>query len=176
MDQAQGRFDLQRSMRPISITCAGFVRLADEHNIVVVVTVHDGWTKTRFSGHPCHQANGGPLSDRSQFVELHSPGTELPEPMVSNWSRQQMHQFFLERFCDRLLQATADQPNVMYEMFNEGEWYDQKHLRPFQLHFLQFFRARTSLPLIVNDDHVGGSDFRGEFGADVISLHKSALG
>jgi hypothetical protein len=60
----------------------------------------------------------------------------------------------------------------MYEMFNEGEWYNQKDLRAFQSHFLSFFKSRTSRLLVVNDDHVGGRGFRDDAKADLISLHK----
>lgn len=168
----QEGFDLGRFNNAYFDRLREFIRLADDRNIVVVLTVHDGWTKTKFAGHPFCRAHGGPLEDRRQFVVLHSPGREMPTTFDPTWSAREKHQFYLERFCDRLLQATADQPNVMYEMFNEGEWYDQQALRAFQVHFLKFFRARTTLPLVVNDDHVGGADFRGERNADVISLHK----
>jgi len=168
----QGQFDLGKFNLAYFDRLREFIRLANDRNIVVVLTVHDGWTKTKFAGHPFARANGGPLEDRRQFVELHDVDREMPEALVSGWSRQQKHQFYLERFCERLLQATADQPNVMYEMFNEGEWYDQENLRSFQVHFLKFFRARTALPLVVNDDHVRGDDFRNVPEADVISLHK----
>ena len=153
-----GRFDLGRFNDAYFDRLREFVRLANDRNIVVVITVHDGWPKTRFTGHPFNRTNGGPLEDRRQYVELHDYDHEMPQPLVIEWSRRQKHQYYLERFCDRLLQATADQPNVMYEMFNEGEWYDQQDLRAFQVHFLKFFRARTTLPLVVNDDHVGGPD------------------
>lgn len=168
----RGRFDLERLNDAYFDRLRGFVRLANDRNIVVVITVHDGWTKTRFSGHPFNRTQGGPLETREQYVELHDYEREVPSPPAREWPRRQKHQYYLERFCDRLLQSTADQPNVMYEMFNEGEWYNQQDLRAFQVHFLKFFRARTACPLTVNDDHVGGPDFRGEPGADFISLHK----
>jgi hypothetical protein len=168
----QGRFDIGRFNDAYFDRLREFVRLANERNIVVVITVHDGWPKTKFSGHPFNRANGGPLEARGQYVELHDDEREMPETLSAEWSRRQKHQYYLERFCGRLLRATADQPNVMYEIFNEGEWYDQQSLRAFQVHFLRFFKARTGLPLLVNDDHVGGADFRGEPDADVISLHK----
>jgi hypothetical protein len=167
-----GRFDLGRFNDTYFDRLRELVRLANHCNIAVVITVHDGWPKTKFSGHPFNRTLGGPLEDRRQYVELHDYDRETPPRLDSSWPRRQQHQYYLERFCDRLLQATADQPNVMYEMFNEGEWYDQQDLRAFQVHFLKFFRARTTRPLVVNDDHVGGPDFRSEPDADVISLHK----
>ncbi|MBW2459466.1 MAG: hypothetical protein JRI68_33545, partial [Deltaproteobacteria bacterium] len=153
-----------------------FVTAADERDIVVLLTIHDGWTKTRFAGHPFNVTHGGPLTDGAQYVELHDYQSELSGPFDSNWSREQQHQFHLEQFCDRLIDETGDQTNVMYEMFNEGEWYDQTDLRAFQVHFLEFFDARTTQPLLVNDDHVGGDDFRGEPLADVITLHRPIWG
>lgn len=148
------------------------VQLADSNGIAVLITIHDGWTKTRFAGHPFNQANGGPLSTNSQYVELHDYNNEMPATYNAGWTRQQKHQFFLERFCERIIQATADQPNVIYEMFNEGEWYNQTNLRAFQVHFLNFFKARTARVTMVNDDHVSGADFRGEANCDVISWHR----
>ncbi len=148
------------------------VQLANSKDITVLITIHDGWTKSRFPGHPFYQANGGPLSASSQFVELHDYNTEMPLTYNAGWTRQQKNQFFLERFCDRIIQATADHPNVMYEMFNEGEWYEQTNLRAFQVHFLNFFKARATRVTMINDDHVGGSNFRSEAACDVISFHK----
>ncbi len=167
-----GRFDLSRFNEAYFDRLRDFVRLADERNIVVVITVHDGWVKTRFQGHPFSRANGGPLESRGQYVELHDGNQEMPRQFDAQWSRRQRHQYHLERFCARLIEATADGPNVMYEMFNEGEWYDENDLRAFQVHFLKFFEARTRRPLVVNDDHVGEPDFRHEPSADVISMHK----
>ncbi|MHC4149757.1 MAG: putative collagen-binding domain-containing protein [Planctomycetota bacterium] len=147
------------------------VQYANTKNIVVVITVNDGWTKTRFRGHPFNVRNGGPLTQNTQYVELADYEQEMPPDFDSTWDRREKHQYFLERFSERLIQATRDLPNVMYEIFNEGEWYDQKALRAFQVHFLRFFKARTNRITIVNDDHVGGEDFHGEKDADVISNH-----
>jgi len=146
-------------------------RYAGSRGVVVLITIHDGWTKTRFAGHPFNARLGGPLTSRSQYVELHDSAAEMPAALDPDWNRRQKHQYYLERFCDRLIQATADQPNVMYEMFNEGEWYNQPRLRAFEVHFLNFFRARTSRLTVINDDHIAGMDFRAEPACDVISEH-----
>jgi len=167
-----GRFDLNKLNDTYFDRLRSLVEYANSRNIVVIITVHDGWPKTRFSGHPFNVENGGPLTDRSQYVELADYRNEMSSTFDPAWSRQQKHQYFLERFCDRLIQATADKPNVMYEIFNEGSWYNQEELRAFQLHFLNFFKTRTDLPTVVNDDHVGGSEFHREPKADVISLHR----
>jgi hypothetical protein len=147
------------------------VQYADTKDIVVVITVNDGWTKTRFRGHPFNIRNGGPLTQNAQYVELADYQREMLPTFNPTWSRREKHQYFLERFSERLIQATSDLPNVMYEIFNEGEWYDQNALRAFQVHFLRFFKARTDRITIVNDDHVGGEDFHGEKEVDVISNH-----
>lgn len=148
-----------------------FVQAANAKNIAVIITVHDGWTKTRFSGHPFNKDNGGPLTSNSQYVQLADYNTEMPTTFNAGWNRRQKHQYYLERFSDRLIQATGDLPNTMYEIFNEGNWYNQTNLRKFQVHFLDFFKARTSRPLFINDDHVGGQNFQNEPNADVIALH-----
>ncbi|RMF05873.1 MAG: hypothetical protein D6768_00380, partial [Chloroflexi bacterium] len=148
-----------------------FAQAANARNIAVIITVHDGWTKTRFAGHPFNQVNGGPLTSEYQYVQLADYNTEMPATFDSAWNRRQKNQYFLERFSARLIQATGDLPNVMYEIFNEGNWYNQTDLRNFQVHFLNFFKARTARPLFINDDHVGGQDFQNEPNADVIAFH-----
>jgi hypothetical protein len=170
--RASGRFDLASFNEAYFDRLHELIRLADANNIVVVIQVHDGWTKTKFAGHPFNVANGGPLTDKAQFVELHDYDREMPLAFDPPWTRPQKHQFYLERFCERLIQATAHTPNVMFEIFNEGEWYDAQRLRAFQMHFLDFFKARTAQPLIVNDDHLHGvPGFRGEPKTDILSHH-----
>jgi hypothetical protein len=167
-----GPFDLTRFNDAYFDRLRELLRCADANGIVVVVQVHDGWPKTKFAGHPFNVANGGPLTDRSQYVELHDYEHETPLSFDPQWTRPQKHQFYLERFCERLLQATADTPNVLFEIFNEGEWYDVQRLRAFQMHFLDFFKTRTAQPLIINDDHLRGvASFRGEPQADLLSHH-----
>ncbi len=143
------------------------VQYANSKDIVVLITIHDGWTKTRFAGHPLNAALGGPLTANSQYVELADYNNEMPTAYNASWTRQQKNQYFLERFCDRIIQATSDQPNVIYEMFNEGEWYNQTNLDNFQRHFLRFFRARTSRITMVNK-----SSFQSEANCDMVSLHQ----
>jgi hypothetical protein len=167
-----GPFDLTRFNDAYFDRLHELIRLADANGLVVVIQVHDGWTKTKFAGHPFNVANGGSLTDKAQFVELHDYDHEMPLVFEPQWTRPQKHQFYLERFCERLLQATTDTPNVMFEIFNEGEWYDAQRLRAFQRHFLDFFKARTAQPLMINDDHLRtGPGFRGEAKADVLSHH-----
>jgi hypothetical protein len=89
----------------------------------------------------------------------------------ASWQREQRHQYYLERFCERLIQATADQPNVMYEIFNEGEWYHRGKLRSFQAHFVRFFKARTNRVTMVDDDRTLNLGFRSEDDCDVLSNH-----
>ncbi len=170
--RTNGTFDLTRFNDGYFDRLHELVRCADANGIVVVVQVHDGWTKTKFAGHPFNVAKGGSLTDKAQFVELYDYEREMPLVLEPQWTRLQKHQFCLERFCERLIQATADTPNVLFEIFNEGEWYDAPRLRAFQMHFLDFFKARTSAPLMINDDHLRTvPGFRGVPKADVISHH-----
>jgi hypothetical protein len=171
-ERTNGEFDLTRFHDAYFDRLHELLRLADVHSIVAVIQVHDGWTKTKFAGHPFNVANGGPLTDKAQFVELHDYDRAMPPALDPQWTRPQKHQYYLERFCERLIRATAEAPNVMFEIFNEGEWYDARRLRAFQMHFLDFFKARTLQPLIVNDDHLRGvPGFRGEPKADILSHH-----
>ncbi len=151
---------------------ASLVKAAKERDIVVIITLHDGWTKGRFAGHPMNAANGGVLQANTQYVELADYNAELPRTLTPGWQRNKIHQWVLERFIEKILNVTAGAPNVMYEIFNEGEWYNQNLLRPFQQHFVDFVRARTDLPVLVNTDAlVGGSTSADEL-ADVVSLHQ----
>ena len=128
-----------------------FVQLANERDIVVIITIHDGWTKDRFAGHPLNVANGGTLLDREDYLTLSTPGIELPVVGYPSWDRTRLHQFYLERFSDRLIQATGDLPNVIYEILNEGEWYGGSKRSSFHRHFASFFKARTERPVIANN-------------------------
>jgi hypothetical protein len=167
-------FDLTQLNTAYFDRLRALVQLANSSEIAVLITVHDGWTKTRFAGHPFNTALGGPLTANSQYVELYDYNAEMPTTYNSGWSRQQKNQYFLERFCDRMIQATADQPNVMYEMFNEGEWYNQANLQAFEVHFLNFFKSRTSRVTMVNalsGTSIGGTNFRSQSNCDVITWH-----
>lgn len=147
---------------------------ADDRDMVLLITVHDGGVKWRFGGHPFNSSLGGPLSSDAQYVELHDFGAEMPGTYDPGWDRQSKNQYFQERFCDRMISALEGQTNVIYEMFNEGEWYNQGNLLNHQAHFLSFSEARTTSLLAVNDDHVGGSDpdFQDNPECDIISYHR----
>lgn len=166
-----GKFDLTASNQEYFSRLRRFVEQADSRGIVVVLTVHDGWTKTRFPGHPFHVQNGGWLARKSDYVRLGRPEAEMPARFDPAWTDAEKHQFALERFCGDLLHATGDLGNVVYEMFNEGEWYDRRAWSRFQHHFLRFFKSRTAQPLLVNDDRALGREFQRASLADAISLH-----
>ena len=152
-----------------------FVRYADDKDIVVVITVQDGWTKTKFAHHPFNAALGnGPLTDRRQLVTLADYEQEMPSKFHAEWTWQQKNQYFQERFADRLTAELRDCSNVIFEMFNEGEWYDPQQRRQHEEHFLRFFRARTVAPLMTNTDHLRSSGYapRQDPAADILSFHK----
>jgi hypothetical protein len=86
------------------------------------------------------------------------------------WNWREQNQYFQERLCAQLIQALASCSNVLYEMFNEGEWYDPAQRRRHERHFLRFFRARTSTPLLSNLDHIKGDALLRD-DADVVTLH-----
>ena len=120
--RVNGKFDLTRFNAAYFDRLHELIRLAAANNIVVVIQVHDGWTKTTFAGHPFNVANGGPLTDKAQFVELSDDEHEMPPVFDPAWTRLQKHQFYLERFCERFLQATADTPDVTFRL----RWYDPR--------------------------------------------------
>jgi len=165
-------FDLNQHNQAYYDRLNSLIQYAESKDIVIIIQLHDGWTKTRFDGHPFNAANGGPLTSNSQYVELHDYNTEMPATFNGAWSRQQKHQYFLERFCEKMVNETAGFSNVIFEIFNEGEWYSQTNLRAFQDHFLNFIKARTNYLTMINDDHIGGASFRGEANCDIISYHQ----
>jgi len=134
--------------------------------------VHDGWTKTCFAGHPFNRDLGnGPLSDRGQYVELADYDGETGEALDAGWDWRQRNQYFQERFSARLIAELAPCSNVLYEMLNEGEWYDPERRRLHEQHFLAFFRARCANPLLTNSDHIRGDDPHNDPKVEVVSLH-----
>jgi len=161
-----------------SLNDAYFTRLrslvehCNEHGIVFLITIHDGWTKTRFDGHPFKSGLGGSLTDKSQYVELADYNNEMPTTYNPSWTRQQKHQYWLEKYCGRIISSTSDLPNVIYEMFNEGEWYNQANLANFEKHFLNFFKTRSARMTINNGETISTTNFRNVTNCDVISLHQ----
>ena len=49
----------------------------------------------------------------------------MPADFDFDWDWQQQNQYFQERFCAELIPTLRPFANVIYEMFNEGEWYDK---------------------------------------------------
>jgi len=148
------------------------VAYAESRGIMVLITVHDGWTKTRFEGHPFNAALGnGPLTNNYQYVELADYDREMPATFSSSWSRQQKNQYFQERFCDKLISELSPYSNVIYEMFNEGHWYDQILRNKHEQHFLKFFRARCGNLLLTNSDEIDGDDPHNDPKVDVVTFH-----
>ena len=166
------RWDLRRHNEAYFERLRALCRLAEEKRILVIITVFDGWTKTRFPAHPFNESNGGPLRDRSRFVDLADDGREMPETFDPRWSPAEQNQYFQERLAARLIEATRGLGNVLFELFNEGEWYDREKRRRHEIHFLAFFRARSKSLLVSNADHIPGADFRREARADVLSHHR----
>jgi len=164
--------DLQRFTPAYFAALRELVTRAEAKGIVVLITVHDGWTKTCFEGHPFNAALGnGPLQDRRDYVALGDYAHEMSEAFQPAWSGPEQNQFFQERFCARLIAALAPCSNVLYEMFNEGEWYDRTQRRRHEQHFLSFFRARCRNPLLSNSDHIREDSPHEDPSLDVVSLH-----
>ncbi len=138
----------------------------------MLITVHDGWPKTCFDGHPFNRALGnGPLADKRAYVELADFDREMPELFDPAWNWREQNQYFQERLCARLIAELAAYSNVVYEMFNEGEWYDRTQRQRHEQHFLAFFRSRCSNLLLSNSDHIAADDPHADSQLDLITLH-----
>ena len=145
---------------------------AESKQIVVLITVHDGWTKTYLEGHPFNRALGnGPLADRRDYVDLADYDREMPTQFDPAWNWREQNQYFQERFCARLIAELTPCSNVMYEMFNEGEWYDREKRNRHEQHFLTFFRARCKNLLLSNSDHIASDAPHSDPKVDVVTLH-----
>ena len=94
----QRNFDLTQLNQAFFDRLKQLVAYAESKGIIVLICVHDGWTKTRFDGHPFNSALGnGPLTDSHQFVELANYSQEMPSLYNSSWTWQQKNQYFQVR-------------------------------------------------------------------------------
>src|SRR3989344_6027645 len=148
-------FDLSQFNQPYFDRLKSFVSSAEAKGIIVIITVHDGWTKERFSGHPFNQALGGPLAVRDDYVNL---------GISTNKLRQ-------EAFAQKLISELGAYSNVMFEMFNEGDWYNQTLRNQHEQNFLQYFNSRNNLPLLTNSDHISLDSPRSDTKVDIVSYH-----
>jgi collagenase-like protein with putative collagen-binding domain len=152
---------------------ASFVSYAQSNDILVLITLHDGWPKTRWSSHPFNTTRGnGPLTNNGEYVELADYNNEMPTTFNAGWNDRQKNQYYQERFADKLIMELEPYSNVIYEMFNEGEWYDQSDRKDHEEHFLEFFRDRTDALLMTNTDHIAGDDPHANPNADIFSYHR----
>ncbi len=168
----ESSFDLRKLNPAYFARFRELVSYAESKQIVVLITVHDGWPKTSFDGHPFNRALGnGPLADRQDYVDLADYDREMAEQFDPAWNWREKNQYFQERFCARLIAELATCSNVLYEMFNEGEWYDREKRDRHEQHFLAFFRARTKNLLLSNSDHISRDDPHTDPKLDVVALH-----
>jgi hypothetical protein len=165
-------FDLRRFNPAYFDRLKALIAHAERKGVAVLITVHDGWTKTCFEGHPFNRALGnGPLADKRQYVELADYDREMPETFDPTWNWPQQNQFFQERFCARLIAALSLCSNVLFEMFNEGEWYEPRQRRRHEKHFLAFFGARCKNLRLSNSDHIARATPHRDPNVSVVTLH-----
>ncbi len=146
--------------------------LCEEREIALLITVFDGWTKTRFSTHQFNQRNGGPLRRNSEFVQLDSPGTEIvSQDFKESWSAEKKNQWYQERFALKLIEELKEFENIAFELFNEGEWYDNQQRAEHEQHFAAFFKSRGEI-VFSNVDHIANFSGRDDANIDVITLHR----
>ena len=84
---------------------------------------------------------------------------------------EEKEQWRQERLALKLIQELRDFDNVVFELFNEGEWYDKKARAAHELHFAKFFHDRGAL-VFSNTDHITNFNGRIESNIDVLTLHK----
>jgi len=173
----RGNFELTKFNKTYFDRLKALVAHAESKGIIVLITVHDGWPKRRFSIHPFNTVLGnGPLRNKMKYVQLADYNSEMPVNFNRKWRRKQKNQYFQERFCDKLISVLNPYSNVIYEIFNEGEWYNHRYRNLHEQHFLAFFKARCNNLLITNTDHIIGDDPHKDHKVDVISLHGGWFG
>jgi hypothetical protein len=170
-------FDLTKFNQAYFERLKDLVAYAEKMKIVVLIAVHDGGIKWRFDHHPFHSKLGnGPLTDGNQYVVLSNYKREMQSVFKSAWSWQQKNQYFQERFCDKLIKELNPYSNVIYELFNEGNQYNQQLRKQHEQHFLTFFRSRCSNLLLTNTDHIAGDKPHNDPKVDIITLHGTWTG
>jgi hypothetical protein len=170
-------FDLTKFNQSYFDLLKDLVAYAEAKGVVILISVHDGWTKRRFDRHPYNALLGnGPLTDKRQYVSLSDYNREMPTAFNPSWGLKQKNQYFQERFCHKLISELNPYSNVIYEMFNEGDWYDGDLRNRHEQHFLTFFRARCNNLLLTNTDHISGDDPHNDKNVDLITLHGSWTG
>jgi hypothetical protein len=168
----RGDFDLTRFNQFYFDRLKAFVAYAEKKKIAVLLTVHDGWVKDRFAAHPFNQRLGnGPLKNRKDYVKLADYSREMSATFDPSWSWKEKNQHFQERFCDKLISELYPFGNVIYEIFNEGEWYNPVDRQKHEQHFLAFFRARCKNILISNTDHILLDSPWQDTKVDMVSFH-----
>ena len=171
----------------------GVVRYAESKDIIMVITVFDGWPKT-FWSHPFNMKNGGPIPQninnsfikrfvkkiirekesrydgRKLFWQLYDYNKEvLSKRFDEAWPWQLKNQYFQERFAEKLIQTTCERMNVIYELVNEGS-----NNRAYDQHWIRFFKKRCNNLIMVNDDYTP-LDARENKDVDIISWHSHTL-
>ena len=168
-----GSMDLTQFNQAYFDRLADFVSYAESKGVLTLITVHDGGMKWRSDCHPFMDTMGnGPLSSAEQYVELADYDNEMPETFDPSWTWQQQNQYFQERFADKLITELEPYSNVIFEMFNEGEWYDRAMRKAHEAHFLDFFSARTDSLLMSNIEYIFTKDEIHQYeNVDLVSLH-----
>ena len=165
-------FDLTRFNDAYFKRIRRVAELALARELTLLITVHDGGIKWRYAQHPFNdQLGNGPLDSGAQYVELEDYAQEMPKKFDASWSRKAKNQYFQERFCEKLIHELRLYPNVVYELFNEGEWYDKEMRRKHELHFLAFFNQRCDNFIVSNSDHIMGDHPYVDPLVNVISIH-----
>jgi hypothetical protein len=168
----QRNFDLTQFNQAYFDRLKNLVGYAGSRGVVVIITVHDGWTKGRFDQHPFNATLGnGPLTGNDQYVELADNANEMPKKFNPSWNRRQRNQYFQERFCHKLISELNSYSNVIYEIFNEGGWYQTGQRYHHEQHFLTFFRARCNNLLMSNSDFIFGDKPHNDSKVNVITFH-----
>lgn len=166
------RWDLKEWNKTYWRRLRELAELCHDSEIALLITVFDGWTKTRFDTHPFNQKNGGPLHRNADFVTLESPDVEFVNEAYSDeWSWEKKNQWSQERFAQKLIQELRGYDNIVFELFNEGEWYNPEARASHERHFAKFFHDRGAL-VFSNVDHISNFDGRSNPNIHVLTIHK----
>jgi len=119
------------------------------------ITLFFGWPKHDESNrndwifHPFHKANGGHLTDKTDTVHIHSPGTEVfGKSWSDSWPKAKKTQWIWERYCQKMINELSPYRNVFFVYKDERSYERDGWQDNMDDHIVDFFRRRGSLVLV----------------------------
>ena len=166
-------FDLTSFDQAYFDSLKNFVAYAESKDILFLITIHDGWTKDRWGSHPFNDGEGnGPLANNGDYTDFDDFTKRYADSTYNaGWGTTAKNQYFQEKVVVELCNQLSDYDNVIYEMFNEGEWYDNTERLNHENLMLSLVKDSSDALTVTNTDAITGDDPHNNDDADIISRH-----